>query len=254
MNLIFIIIGIIGEIWCLLPIFAYRVFNIGNGTGLLVFTVLILIGIFWKRFKALITKLRQKKAGRIITDIAGFFVMLTIVLVIVESICILTGANKKPAGDETVVVLGSQVRAYGPSLMTKARLDAAIIFLNEHPDNKCILSGGQGPDEPFSEAKGMSDYMIQKGIDPDRLYLEDRSRNTRENLKYSKELIESEGLNPNIAIVSNEFHLYRAGIIAKKLGLNYRTIAGKSLPVLFPAYYIRELYAILAQWLGISNL
>ena len=124
--------------------------------------------------------------------------------------------GKKPDGTETIVVLGSKVNSYGPSLMTANRLKAAIKFMNEHPDTKCVLSGGQGPDEPFSEAKGMFDYMVSHGIDENRLYLEDRSTNTRENLKFSKELIEKEGLNGNIAIVSNEFHLYRAGLIAKK--------------------------------------
>jgi uncharacterized SAM-binding protein YcdF (DUF218 family) len=249
MNIFFLIIGVLGDIWCILPIFTYRIFNIGNGTGILVFTIFILLGIFWKKFKSWLCKLRESKIGRLLVRIAGFCVMLTALLVLVESICIIRGANRKPNGTETLVVLGSKVNSYGPSLMTAQRLKAAIKFMNEHPDTKCVLSGGQGPDEPFSEAKGMFDYMVSHGIDGGRLYLEDRSTNTRENLKFSKDIIESEGLNENIAIVSNEFHLYRAGLIAKKLGFDYSSLPGRSLLILFPTYYIRELYAILAQWI-----
>ncbi|MCR5116393.1 MAG: YdcF family protein [Lachnospiraceae bacterium] len=248
MNIFFLIIGILGDIWCILPIFTYRIFNIGNGTGILVFTIFIILGLVWKKFKVWLCKLRKSKIGRLLVRIGSFIIMLTALLVLVESICIIKGANKKPDGTETIVVLGSKVNFYGPSLMTANRLKAAIKFMNDHPDTKCVLSGGQGPDEPFSEAKGMFDYMVSHGIDENRLYLEDRSTNTRENLKFSKELIEKEGLNENIAIVSNEFHLYRAGLIAKKLGIAHSSIAGHSLLVLFPTYYIRELYAILAQW------
>ena len=248
MNLFFLVIGIIGDIWCILPILTHRIFNIGNGTGILVFTVFILLGIFWKKFKLWLCKLQASKRGRLLVRIVSICIMLTAALVLIETICIIGAAGKKPEGNETLVVLGSKVSAYGPSLMTAQRLKAAIGFMNEHPDTKCVLSGGQGPDEPFSEAKGMFDYMVNRGISEDRLYLEDRSTNTRENLRFSKELIEKEGLNENIAIVSNEFHLYRAGQIAKKLGLNYKTIPGRSLIYLFPTYYIRELYAILAQW------
>lgn len=249
MNIFFLITGILGDIWCILPIFTYRIFNIGNGTGILVFTTFIILGLFWKKLKMRLCKLRKSKIGRLLVRIVGFCIMLTTLLVVIESICIIGGASKKPDGTETLVVLGSKVNSYGPSLMTAQRLKAAIKFMNEHPDTNCVLSGGQGPDEPFSEAKGMYDYMVSHGIDADRLYLEDRSTNTRENLKFSKEIIESEGLNEKIAIVSNEFHLYRAGLIAKKLGFDYSSIPGRSLLILFPTYYIRELYAILAQWI-----
>ncbi len=248
MNIFILIIGILGDIWCILPIFIYRIFNIGNGTGILVFTIFIILGLVWKKFKVWLCKLCKSKTGRLLVRIVSFCIMLTALLVVIESICIIGGASKKPDGTETIVVLGSKVNSYGPSLMTANRLKAAIKFMNDHPDTKCVLSGGQGPDEPFSEAKGMFDYMVSHGIDENRLYLEDRSTNTRENLKFSKELIEKEGLNENIAIVSNEFHLYRAGLIAKKLGIAHSSISGHSLLVLFPTYYIRELYAILAQW------
>ena len=247
-NLFFLLLGIAGDVWCILPIIKNGIFNIGNATGIVVFTCFILLGLFWKRFKALVIRFRKKKPGRIITDIAAALIAFTVILVIIESICMIRGAIKKPDGTETVVVLGSRVHASGPSLMTKARLDAAIEFMNKYPDSKCVLSGGQGPDEPFSEARGMAEYMLGKGISRDRLFLEDKSRDTYENLQFSKAIIEKEGLNPKISIVSNEFHLYRAGLIAKKLDLQYTTIPGKSLMILFPAYYIRELYAIIAQW------
>lgn len=118
----------------------------------------------------------------------------------------------------------------------------------EHPDSVCILSGGQGSDEIISEAECMYRYLTEKGIDPDRLYQEDRSASTRENLAFSREIIEAEHLNPHIAIATSEFHEYRAGKIAESLGLDHSAVPGRTPGYLFAAYYVRELYGILYEW------
>ena len=91
-------------------------------------------------------------------------------------------------------------------------------------------------------------YLVAKGIDPARLYKEDKSTDTRENLKFSKALIEENGLHPVIAIATSEFHEYRAGQLARELGLEYGAVPGKTAIWLFPTYYVRELYAILELW------
>ena len=249
MNLFFLIIGIIGEIWCILPIFTFRIFNIGNGTGLVVFTAFILVGIFWKRFKAFIKKLKQKKAGRIFVRVCSCFLLLILILTVVETVLMISATAKTPDGDETIIVLGSKVNPTGPSLMTARRLDAAYDYMTAHPDSVCILSGGKGTDEVWSEAEGMADYLIKRGIDEDRLYLEPKSTNTRENLKYSMEIIKANNFNEKVILISNEFHLYRAGLIARSAGIDYATIPARSVLVLLPTYYIRELYAILQQWI-----
>lgn len=63
-----------------------------------------------------------------------------------------------------VIVLGTQIHESGPSIVLKYRLDAAVLYLNENPGTICIVSGGQGKNEPYSEAEGMAKYLIEKGI------------------------------------------------------------------------------------------
>ena len=133
--------------------------------------------------------------------------------------------------------------------MLMERLEAAYDYLTEHEDSACVLSGGQGPGESISEAECMYRYLVAKGIDPARLYREDRSTDTKENLMFSKQVIEENGLYPVIAITTSEFHEYRAGQIAKSLDMEYGAVSGRTAIWLFPTYYVRELYAILAEWL-----
>jgi len=91
-------------------------------------------------------------------------------------------------------------------------------------------------------------YSVEKGIDANRLYREEKSTNTRENLLFAKEVIEQNGLEPEIAIATSEYHVYRAGLIAESLDMEYTSVPGKTAIWLFPTYYIRELYGILYEW------
>ena len=93
-----------------------------------------------------------------------------------------------------MIVLGCGVNGDRPSLMLTERLDAAYDYLNTHEEVVCILSGGQGKGENISEAECMYRSLTEKGIARDRLYKEDRSTSTRENLLYSKKIIEEKNL------------------------------------------------------------
>ena len=171
-----------------------------------------------------------------------------IILAGVETAFMIKAATAKPSENATVVVLGC--RAYGsrPSIMLASRLDAAYEYLTEHPDAICIVSGGQGPDESMPEAECMYLYLTEKGIAPERIYMENKSTSTRENLLFSQEIIEAEGLNPEIAIVTNEYHEYRAGMVADALEMEHSAVSARTPLWLFPTYYIRELYGILYEW------
>ena len=235
-------------IWCISGFAIYRVLNIGNLSGIAIFSILIILTIFFTPFKKFIKNIWQKKAGKIFLSFASLILVAGLVLVNVETACMIIACNNTLTGDETLVVLGSQVKRSGPSAMTRYRLDAAKEVLDKYPDMVVVLSGGQGADEPWSEAQGMCDYLLDKGLEKDRIYLEDKSTNTRENLSFSQKVIEDNGLNEHIAIVSNDFHIYRAGRIANRLGIENSLVPAKSIFALLPAFYIRELYAILADW------
>lgn len=147
-----------------------------------------------------------------------------------------------------IIVLGAQVRENGPSVVLKYRLDAAIEYLNENPDTICIVSGGQGSNEPFSEAKGMADYLTEHGIEEKRILLEDKSTNTVENIKYSKELMKQSY--DSVGIVTNNFHVFRAVQIAKVQGLeSVCGIAADSNVLYLPNNVLRECCGILKDWI-----
>ena len=141
-----------------------------------------------------------------------------------------------------LIVLGCQVNGTVPSRMLRQRLEAALDYLNTHPDSVAILSGGKGPGEAITEAECMRIWLSEAGIAPHRLILEDRSTSTMENLRFSLELMDDGAA---AAIVSNEFHLYRAGQMAQKLGINASLIpADTEYPILRATYFLREIFAV----------
>ena len=120
-----------------------------------------------------------------------------------------------------MVVLGAKVRTTGPSVALWERIHAAADYLKTHPDTIALVSGGQGLDEPMTEAQAMYDGLIGLGIDPERIWMEDKATSTWENLNFSLDLIEEKtGERPTkLGIVSSEYHLFRAGLFAKDCGV-----------------------------------
>ena len=114
------------------------------------------------------------------------------------------------------VVLGAKVRTSGPSASLWDRIYGARDYLEEHPNVIAIVSGGQGEDEPMTEARAMYDELVKLGIDPNRIWVEDQATSTWENLNFSMNLIEEKtGTRPEkIGIVSSEYHLFRASLFA----------------------------------------
>ncbi len=114
-----------------------------------------------------------------------------------------------------MIILGCQVKPWGPSILLKDRLNKALDYLEEHPEMTVVVSGGQGPDEHISEAQAMYDYLVAHGFAQERILFEDRSTNTRQNLDYSLAILEENGfdISDEIIVVSNGFHLSRVRMI-----------------------------------------
>lgn len=235
--------------WFIIPVAFSRIVNIGNITGIVLFESLFLLTYFSEKVLNFIKKMRTKKSGKIITNLACIALVAVFLLATTETALMVGAAAKDPEPSATVVVLGCRVYGERPSRMMVARLKAAQKYLEENPESACILSGGQGEDEDISEAECMYRYLVENGISPDRLYKEDKSTSTRENLLFSKEIIEREGLNKSIAIATNEFHEYRAQRIASSLGFESGAVSGKTEIWVVPTYHIRELYGILYEWI-----
>ena len=99
---------------------------------------------------------------------------------------VLYGSHDHIQGDpQVMVILGCQVKPWGPSILLQDRLDEALGYLEDHPDMTVVVSGGQGPDEPSTEAQAMADYLIEHGISEDTILQENMSHNTSQNLCYT---------------------------------------------------------------------
>ena len=120
-----------------------------------------------------------------------------------------------------MVVLGAKVRTEGPSVSLMDRIRAAKTYLDSHPDVIAVVSGGQGTDEPMTEARCMYEELVELGVDPQRIWIEDQATSTWENLNFSLNLIEEKtGTRPGkIGILSSEYHLFRASLFADACGV-----------------------------------
>lgn len=244
-----ILVGIVFFVWFSIPFFTHRILNIGNLTGLIVSVVLLGIGIFYHNIGQLLSTsfLREHFLGKCLTWIIAVIVVIIAITVVTETVLIIKASTKKPAEDATLVVLDCKVYGEHASRSLRERLDAAFIYLEEHKEFVCIVSGGMGEGEKISEAECMYRYLTKKGIASSRILKEDKSTSTRENLLFSKKIIEERGLGKNIAIATSEYHQYRASQIARYLGFSVGAVSGHTAWWLFPTFYVRELYGILYQ-------
>ncbi len=154
-----------------------------------------------------------------------------------------------PPDNLNVIVLGAQVfsaERMGASL--RGRVDKAVEYLEHNPQVSCIVTGGQGGNEPCPEALTQKNALTRMGIAPNRIYMEDKSRNTRQNLENAMELAQERGLDTRVVIVTQSFHLYRAVSLARSAGFEAYGLAADTDPVLFPQYYGRELLSLTKWW------
>lgn len=163
---------------------------------------------------------------------------------------IFSGYNSVPQpGADYMIVLGAQWKPEGPSDVLRRRLDKAAEYLNENPDTVVIVSGGQGSDEPISEAAGMRQYLANAGISDERILVEDKSTSTRENLLFSGRLLDRE--NDRVVIVTNNFHVFRALRLAKKQGYeNVEGLAASAVTALVPNNLLREFLCVVYEFVA----
>lgn len=199
---------------------------------------------------ALLRMLERKKArvGKVLRIV--FSVILTVFFLVVgiTGLCvILRGAAPAAENCEYIVVLGAKVKDSGPSASLQERIDRAYGYMKENPGTIAIVSGGKGGDEPISEAQCMFQELTAMGIDPERIWIEDRATSTWENLKFSLDIIEEKtGSRPDsIGVVSSEYHLLRVGIQARDRGLAVLGIPARTEnPLRWLHYFVREVAGV----------
>lgn len=162
-----------------------------------------------------------------------FTVLLCIGLLIcgiTECLIIKASFGEPEESCQYMLVLGAKVRYDGPSVSLMDRINAAYDYMTAHPEVIAIVSGGQGPDEPMTEARCMYEQLVKKGIDPSRIWLEEKATSTWENINFTLDLIqEKTGVRPEkIGLLSSEYHLFRATLFAEKCGVDAVGIPAKT--------------------------
>ncbi len=153
--------------------------------------------------------------------------------------------------EDAVIVLGTVVIGDKPSTDLKNRLDATIDYCGKNPNALIIVTGGQGTEKRASEASVMAKYLIDAGIPADKIVKEDKATSTAENFEFSKRILKNIGFdNPKIAYISNDFHLYRSGVLAKNAGFEDATHYHGSTPwyMVIPNGF-RETIVTIKMWI-----
>ena len=158
--------------------------------------------------------------------------------------------NIKPNFDKDyVIILGSKIRKDGTlTPILQARVDKAIEFAKEQKEksNKRIVfvpSGGNGEDEIIAEAEAMKNYLIEKGISLEDIIVEDKSKNTYQNLKFSKQKIDEDNKDGKIIFSTTNYHVFRSGVIANNEGIDCEGMGSKTKWYFYTNALIREFIA-----------
>ena len=247
-RIVLIILGIVAILWFLAPVPLTGTVNIGTVTGFAIGVLLLIYGIWQPQIHRLIAAGWHSTGGRIVEIVLLVIAAGIIALAAATSAAMISGAAGSPEPGSTVIVLGARVYGNRVSRSMKGRLDAAIAYLDANPDSACIVSGGRGDDETVTEASVMKQYLIEHGIPEDRIYIEDESRDTDENLKFSRRIMQEQQLKEQVALATNDFHAYRAEKYAEREGMDAEVIPAPTIWWLWPTSVVREMYGILELW------
>ena len=225
-------------------LYSVAVYMVGSGT--FSFIIWIFAAIFFGFLYLMDKKSLWSKVPKAVRYVFRALVALGLAIFIICQGCILMQFFSKgePRADY-IIVLGAQMRDWGPSVVYKARLDSAIEYLNDNPDTKVIVTGGQGANESVSEGEGGKTYLLEQGIAEDRIIVESESLDTDQNISNALNLVEVTA-DMKIGIVTNNFHLFRGVMIAKRYtDADVTGIAAFTEYQYLPNNMVRETFGIL---------
>ncbi len=245
------IVSFILFIWGILPYVTGRIRNIGVWVSAAVGVSGIICAACGKTLvQTVICLWNSGKAAQIVLCVLGALLTMLLLLFFGVSLLLLISANRTSVVKEgTLLVPGAKLYDDRLSRSLLQRIQAAAAYLQAHPDTPCVVSGGQGADEPRTEAVAMRNCLVEMGIDGKRIYMEDASVNTFENMQFSRKVIDANGLSTDIIIVTQGFHQYRCGEYAKRAGLNpVSAVTCRTRPHLLLCYWVREFAGVCRMW------
>jgi len=160
--------------------------------------------------------------------------------------------NTTSFAEDCVLVLGCGIRREKILPTLQFRLDKCIDYLQYNPKALIIVSGGQGSGETICESEAMKRYLVSKGVNVDQIIEENQSKNTRQNMLFSKTLLDSlfPSGNYSVVCITSDYHAFRANKLSQKANLSVSHYNSKTLWYLYPVAYLRETLSIIKMWIG----
>lgn len=229
-------------------LYSVAVFMVGSGT--FSFLIWVFAAVFFGFLYIMEWKSLWPKVPKVLRQAFRIVVAVGLAIFIVCQGCILTQFfSKGEPGADYIIVLGAQMRDWGPSVVYKARLDSALAYLQDNPETKVIVTGGQGANESISEGEGGKVYLVEQGIAEDRIIVEKESLDTNQNIRNAFELVDvTEDM--KIGVVTNNFHVFRGVMIAKRYAeADVTGIAAFTEYQYLPNNMVRESFGILKDFM-----
>ena len=177
-----------------------------------------------------------------------YFECMLIGAIVADSIA----ARYEPEPDKDfLIILGCGIRKDGtPSPLLRGRIDRALAFAAKQKaqtgrDLIFVPSGGRGPDEPISESASMKRYLLEQGVPEERIVEEDRSTDTLENMKFSKEKIWAINPEGKVAFATTNYHVFRGGLCARRVKMRALGMGADTRWYFWPNAAVREFVGLL---------
>jgi len=170
---------------------------------------------------------------------------------IIQGLILIEGRKEDKLEVDYVIVPGARLYGEIPSPSLMERLITTLEYAQEYKEPKIIVTGGQGPGETIPEAEAMKKFLVQKGIPESRIVKEDKSTSTFENIKFSRDIIETidEREDIKILVVTSDFHILRTKMLAKRLGFTVYGLPAETPEVAKTKSYLREYLAIIKSFI-----
>ena len=179
-----------------------------------------------------------------------YFECMLLGVIIADAIVVSYG----PEPDKDVlIILGCGIRKDGtPSPLLRGRIDRALRFADRQKaltgkEPVFVTSGGKGPDEPISESAAMKRYLMEQGVPETRIIEEDRSTDTLENMKFSKEKIRALDPEAKVAFATTNYHVFRGGLCARRVKMRAVGMGAKTKWYFWPNAAVREFVGLLTE-------
>ncbi|NLD50089.1 MAG: YdcF family protein [Clostridiaceae bacterium] len=241
---IVLIIGILGVMDFIFLMLIGTVINFGILFPPVAGVVFITVGLIGINGKSHILRIKNKFLRWSFNSLVILFIFS---FVLVEGIILFSARTDSDAQVDYLVILGAGLKGDQITLTFRNRLDVGIEYLKANPGLRVVVTGGQGPGENITEALAMERYLVNNGIEAERIIKEDKATSTNENIKFTKEiLLKSTGRSDyKIMIVTSDFHIMRAKMLAVRHGFKPFGLSASTNPYIYPNCCIREYFAVI---------